>query len=223
MVLLKSERVGRVLLWLLRIAVPFNSLLTIPTLTEITLPTTPPIITALEHLLSVPWIAIPFGCVYLGIILLSMEWLYHLHKDLHQYYGSYPITSWKAVIRLIVPIYNIWGIWNTLMTIARHFKVEGGRLRRHGLFLQRLVPVMYGLFTAYYLLDHLRYRYTGGGRAIPILNIPDSLVLVVIAGQELLSLGMVLVLLAITQTIVNAMQLKVHQISSTAEPSQESA
>jgi hypothetical protein len=214
-VLLKSAGIGRVLLWLLRFALVFDGFSTILTLIKISLPATPPIITSLQQLRTVPWIAIPLICVSLAILPLSMEWIYHLHKDLRQCYGSYPIDPWKAVIRFIVPIYNIWGIWKTLMTIARHFKVEGGHLRRHGLFLQRLVPVMYGIFTAYYLLDHLRYRYTGSGWDRPIINIPDSLIPVVITGQKILNLGMVFVLLAIAQTIVNAMKLKVLQIRNT--------
>ena len=216
---LKSAGVGRVLLWLLRIALPFDGLLRILALIRLTLPTTPPIINALEHLLTVPWIAIPFGCVYLAILLLSLVWIYRLHKDLRQCYGSYPIDAENVLGRFICPIFNIWGIWNTLMTIARHFKAEAGRLHHHGLLLHRLVLVMYGIFTASYLLDRLRYRKDGVVTIEPIINIPDSLVPVVIAAREILSLGMVFVLLATTQTISSAMQLKVHQISSAAEPS----
>jgi hypothetical protein len=76
---------------------------------------------------------------------------------------------------------------------------------------------MYGIFIALYLLDQLRYRNDGLERIEPIINIPDSLVPVAIAGKELLGLGGEFVLLAITQTIVNAMQLKVHQINYVEE------
>jgi len=112
-----------VLLWLLRIALAFDGLSTILTLIKISLPATPPLITALQHLLRVPLIAIPVVCVSLAILT----------------------------------------------------------------------------------------------RIEPIINIPDSLVPVAIAGKELLGLGGGFVLLAITQTIVNAMQLKVHQINYVEE------
>jgi hypothetical protein len=48
---------------------------------------------------------------------------------------------------------------------------------------------MYGIFIALYLLDQLRYRNEGLARIEPIINIPDSLVPVAIAGKELLGLG----------------------------------
>jgi hypothetical protein len=76
---------------------------------------------------------------------------------------------------------------------------------------------MYGIFIALYLLEQLRYRNEGLARIEPIINIPDSLVPVAIAGKELLGLAMEFVLLALTQTIVNAMQLKVHQINYVEE------
>jgi len=47
--------------------------------------------------------------------------------------------------------------------------------------------------------------------------IETILKLIVIAGKELLGLGGGFVLLALTQTIVNAMQLKVHQINHAEE------
>jgi hypothetical protein len=214
-VLLKSARVGRVLLWLLRFAFVFDGLSTILTLIKISLPATPQIITSLQQLSSVQWIAIPLICVSLAILVLSLVWIYRLHKDLRQCYGSYPIDARGALERCILPGFNIWGIWNMLMTIARHFKAERRRLYHYGLFLQRLVPVMYGIFIALYLLDLLSYRNDGLARIEPITNIPDSLLPIVFAGKELLSLGMVLVLLAIAQIIFNAMQLKVFQIRNT--------
>ncbi|MBD0346791.1 MAG: hypothetical protein ICV63_18595 [Coleofasciculus sp. Co-bin14] len=214
---LKSAGVGRVLLWLLRFALVFDGLSTILTLIKISLPVAPPIITALQHLLKVPLIAVPLVCVYLAILLLLLVWIYRLHKDLRQCYGSYPIDARGALERCIFPGFNIWGIWNTLMTIARYFKAEAGCLHHHGLLLHRLVPLMYGIFIALYLLDQLRYRDDGLVRIEPIINIPDSLVPVAIAGKELLGLGGGLVLLALTQTIVNAMQLKVHQINHAEE------
>ncbi|HEY9901400.1 MAG TPA: hypothetical protein V6D43_03055 [Candidatus Sericytochromatia bacterium] len=117
---LKSAGVARVLLWLLRIALAFDGLSTILTLIKISLPATPPLISALQHLLRVPLIAIPVVCVSLAILTLSLVWIYRLHKDLRQCYGSYPIDARGALERCIFPGFNIWGIWNTLMTIARY-------------------------------------------------------------------------------------------------------
>lgn len=212
MVPLKSAGVGRVLLWLLRILLALTVLETVLKLIAIALPTTPPIITSLLHLLTVPWLSIPFLVIGLAIPLLSLVWIYRLHDDLNQCYISYPIDAWDAFARFILPGYNIWGIWNTLITIARHFKAETGRLHHYGLLLHRLVRVMYSIVIASYLLNELLYKEDAIGR-LSIRDIPDSLVSVAIAFKDILSLGMAFVLLAIAQIIVNAMQLKMHQIS----------
>ncbi|MGQ4647011.1 hypothetical protein [Lyngbya aestuarii] len=208
---LKSVGVAKVLLWLLRIFLALDGLSVILTLIELAIPVNPPTIVTLQHLLND--LLIPSLVLSLATLLLLFVWIYRLHKDLHQCYSSYPIAAWDSLCRFILPGFNLWGIWNTLMTIAHYFKAETDSLRRCGFLLYRLVPVMYAIFIASYLLKRLIYRYDYLGRVESIRDIPEFFVTVAIAAKELLSLSGVIILIAITQTIVNAMQLKFIQIS----------
>ncbi|HEY9602084.1 MAG TPA: hypothetical protein V6C85_10775 [Allocoleopsis sp.] len=213
---LKSAGIAKVLLWLLRIHLTWIRLSTILTLIAIALPATPRIVTTLQHLLRVLSMVGLLLFLVLAILLLSMVWIYRLHKDLRQCYSSYPIDAWDALNNFILPGYNVWGIWNTLMTTARYFKAEAGRLHYYGLLINRFVRLMYGIVIASYLLHRLVMvdRYDDLEQVEPIIHIPDSFVPVAIAGEALLNLGMAFVLLAIVQTIVNAMQLKARQMKT---------
>jgi hypothetical protein len=208
---LKSVGIARLLLWLLRIHLAWIGLSTILTIIAIALPATPPLVATLQHLLRVLSMVGLLLFLVLAILLLSIVWIYRLHKDLRQCYESYPIDAWDALDNFILPGYNIWGIWNTLMTIARYFEAEIGRLHYYGLLINRFVHLMYGIVIASYLLHQLAMVNRYNDLEEPIIHIPDSLVRVAIAGEALLNLGMAFVLLAIVQTIVNALQLKARQ------------
>lgn len=208
---LKSAGVSRVLLWLLRLALVVDGVSAILTLLAISLPASLPISTAWQNLLRFPLVAILLICLYLAILLLSLVWIYRLHKDLRQCYPSYPIDAWDALWSFIFIIF----IWKTLMTIARHFKAEAGRLRAYGRRLYRLIPMMYGIFITSYLLDQLIYRYDDYlGSVKSVRNIPDSLLFVALIGNKFLGVLGIILLLMIAQTIANAMQLKVRQIKN---------
>ncbi|WP_414577456.1 hypothetical protein [Anabaena sp. CCY 9402-a] len=201
---LKSARVARVMLWLLRISLILTVFSTFFKLIYNSISASHSTITTLLYLFSLPSIFIN-----LAILLLSLVWIYLLHEDLHHCYDDYPINSWNALWSLIFIIF----IWKTLITIARYFRAETGRLHRYGLRLYRLVPVIYAIFIASYLLRRLIYKYDYLGRPESIRNIPEFLVLIAIACKNILELGGVIVLVIIAQTIVNAMQLKVNQIN----------
>ncbi|WP_427158226.1 hypothetical protein ACQFX9_21045 [Aliinostoc sp. HNIBRCY26] len=201
-VTLKSAGVAAILLWLLRIATALTLVSTILKLIDYTTPTFP-----LQNLWNLFFI-ISF-CISLAISILSLVWIYRLHEDLHQCYEDYPISSWNALWSFIFIIF----IWKTLMTIANHFQAESLHLQRYGLHLYSLVPVMYGIFITYYLLRQVIYQYDYTGRVVAFNNIPGFLLLIFIVGKEILAIGGVIVMLTITQTIVDAMQLKVRQIN----------
>jgi len=50
--------------------------------------------------------------------------MYRLHLDLSNIFPGYPLSPGGSLARLNIPLYNIWGIWNTFATIADHFKRE---------------------------------------------------------------------------------------------------
>lgn len=203
---LKSAGLAKVLLWLLRIELTKTILLRMLIFMEIGLLKGSSIISAGQHLSY--FLFIPSIVLNLVILLLSLVWIYRLHDDLNQCYSHYPINAWNAVWSVIFIIL----IWKTLMTIARHFQAETGRLQQYGLLLQRLVPILYGIFITFYLLNKLLYGFAEGIEESMTI-IPESLVPAAIALKHSLGLVGEFILLAIAQTIVNAMQLKVHRMN----------
>ena len=49
--------------------------------------------------------SVAFQVVYL-------VWVYKYHKDLKFHFNNYPVTPGQALARRLIPLLNIWGIWN---------------------------------------------------------------------------------------------------------------
>ena len=60
--------------------------------------------------------------LFLVTALIFLIWMYQVHSDLPEIFGSYPISPGGALARLAIPLYNIWGIWNVFITLASEFK-----------------------------------------------------------------------------------------------------
>ena len=60
--------------------------------------------------------------LFLFTALIFLVWMYQVHSDLPEIFGSYPISPGGALARLAIPLYNIWGIWNVFITLANEFK-----------------------------------------------------------------------------------------------------
>lgn len=117
---LKSKEVGQKLITILWIGLALAGLSFIFSLLEVSIPSTYytyfELIDVLVALFSIP--------LYFITAILFFIWMYRLHFDLSNIFSDYPITPRGALARLIIPIYCIWGIWNTFATIADHFKNE---------------------------------------------------------------------------------------------------
>lgn len=65
----------------------------------------------------------PFSRLSLGLTLaiglLSLWWLHRVHLSLRNLLGQYPISPLGAVVRLGLPMYNIWGIGQIWLTLAQ--------------------------------------------------------------------------------------------------------
>ncbi len=206
---LKSAKISQLLLWLLRIALVFAALDTILRLILIVMRSNSPTIAGWRTLLMRPNVIVSLVTLVILVI-----WIYRLHEDLRQCYPHYPINGGDALARIFLPVYNIWGIWNMLMTIALSFKAEPNSLHHYGLFLRRLVYWIYGVAIALILLDKLIYKERAIGR-IEFRNLPESVMSGAIALKEILGVVGTFVVLAIAQTIVKGIQLKVQQINHT--------
>ena len=64
------------------------------------------------------FILIPFT------IVVFLLWMYRLHHDLREIFKEYPITSGGALARLIIPFYNLWGVWNTFSVLDHYLRKE---------------------------------------------------------------------------------------------------
>ncbi len=82
------------------------------------------------------------GISYITIALFLI-WLHRFHASLGRVFYPYPITPWGAVARFAIPFYSLWGIGNTLTTLANHFNSRGGELIRWGVSLKGWIPWYY--------------------------------------------------------------------------------
>jgi hypothetical protein len=80
--------------------------------------------------------------INLLVVVLSLLWLHRLHASLRDLFGSYSISPTGAVLRFVLPIYNLWGIGNTLFTLARRLANEA-HLNRSGKLIRRLTGWLY--------------------------------------------------------------------------------
>lgn len=64
-----------------------------------------------------------FGLNIILMILYS-TWIYKVHSDLNKISLHYPISPIRAILRIGIPFYNIWGTWNVYSTLADHFETK---------------------------------------------------------------------------------------------------
>ena len=137
---LKSKEVGQKLINLLWIGLALSGLSLILSLLEVSVPSIYydnfELIHGLIVLLMLP-------IVLIGAILFLI-WMYRLHFDLSNAFLDYPISPFGSLARLIIPIYNIWGIWDTFATIANYFKKETAMtIVNAGISLRSWLPFLY--------------------------------------------------------------------------------
>lgn len=76
--------------------------------------------------------------------LLFLLWIYRLHHNLRELFHPYPISPGGAVLRFVLPLYNLWGIGNTFFTLARHLKTRSHQITSSRT-IRRLTLWLYGL------------------------------------------------------------------------------
>ncbi len=62
------------------------------------------------------------------ITLFFCRWIYYVHKDLQGFFEDYPISPGGAVARILVPLYNVYGMWDLFSTMSRTVIVVARRL-----------------------------------------------------------------------------------------------
>ena len=136
---LKSHGVGRLLMQFLWANLSLTIISVILSLLKVIAPTIAAPLQGLEEIL----ILAALGVGLIGLVLF-LVWLYRLHVDLKVLFNDYPITPGGALARFLIPIYSIWGIWNTLSTFGNTFKQEGGELTT---WAEQLDPLIGGFYA----------------------------------------------------------------------------
>jgi hypothetical protein len=76
------------------------------------------------------------GVASLALLALAIPsflvWVYRLHRDLGRL-GSYPLSPRQALVRIVIPIYNVWGIWVVFRTLADALRATHGGDRARGI------------------------------------------------------------------------------------------
>ncbi|MCP3032301.1 hypothetical protein LF817_13215 [Halobacillus sp. A1] len=79
--------------------------------------------------------------------IMYLFWLFKVHKDLQALDEFYPITPGGAIARVLIPIYNIYGLWNVYSTMADYFK-KNSSVHTIGSRLALYIPIYYFLMIA---------------------------------------------------------------------------
>lgn len=102
---------------------------------------------------------------FLGINIIAsiiyLVWIYKIHIDLNQLSIQYPISPSGAIFRIIIPLYNLWGMWNVYSTMAKHLETRF----LTNFLAQRLsmyVPIFYITFIVSRVLDRAATNSTSG-------------------------------------------------------------
>lgn len=205
---LKSASIGKLLircLWILLILGGVSILLSLVDVLLAVLYTFLAPVDAVQALIAV--------LLNIAVIVMALIWLYRLHEDLARIYGSYPITPGGSLARFMIPFYNLWGIWNTLGTIANHFKAEAVT-ERQGKDLSTFIPWFYVAALASNLLNRLILQQTliDASEPEPVLFLLTSIV------DTLLTY----VQLQIAKSVISGVRNKVLNTVASSEPPNDS-
>lgn len=72
------------------------------------------------------------------MVIFAIIWIYRTHKDLETLFPDYPITPKESLKMMLIPFYNLWGLWNMAKSAFDIFKMHGFSLKWNGLSLQAI-------------------------------------------------------------------------------------
>lgn len=82
-----------------------------------------------------------------------LVWIYRVHEDLNNTLTShYPITSGWALARILIPVYNLYGLWNVFSTMISYFK-EKAETKMIAKKLVMLLPLYYVMHVGSIIID----------------------------------------------------------------------
>lgn len=81
--------------------------------------------------------------------ILFLGWIYRVHKEYKQISPDYPITPGGALCRIMIPFYNIVGLWTIYSSMSRFLIQYDSSVEKHGKRLRMFIP--------YYYFSHMIY------------------------------------------------------------------
>lgn len=85
-----------------------------------------------------------FKLTFIMLVVIYLVWIFKVHKDIKQFYHQYPISPGGSLARIMIPFYNLYGIWNVYSTMYNYFKTTNGTMGL-GLKLKFYIPFYYFL------------------------------------------------------------------------------
>ncbi|MUK88262.1 hypothetical protein GMD78_07645 [Ornithinibacillus sp. L9] len=92
--------------------------------------------------------------IWIITIILYLVWIYKVHKDLRNLNATYPIKPSGALARILIPVYNLYGLWNIFSTMVDFLKGNTSTAK-HAKRIGLLIPFYYILFFVTDLLNRL--------------------------------------------------------------------
>ncbi|MFD2656311.1 hypothetical protein [Gracilibacillus thailandensis] len=95
--------------------------------------------------------------LWLITVVFYLVWIHKVHQDLKMFHSQYPITPGGALARILIPFYNIYGLWNVFSTMRNYFKEYSSTLK-FAQIMTTLIPFYYILHWATNVLNQLVSR-----------------------------------------------------------------
>jgi len=155
-------------------------------------------------ILSIFFLIVTFGLFFI--------WIFRVHRDFKQISNSYPVSPRAALARILIPIYNLVGLW-TLYRDMAHFLIEreSKELRSQGWKLKSMIPYYYFPFLLSNVLNRIIIR---SDERLAILEIVSF-------GVDIfLNMMYIRMVVLISKGIVTANEVKALTLSQQVEPSE---
>ncbi|GIO22254.1 hypothetical protein [Oceanobacillus sp. J11TS1] len=109
-----------------------------------------------EVYLLISWVdwavSISNSVIWFITCIIYLIWIYKVHTDLRLLNPDYPITPLGSIARIIIPFYNLYGLWNIFSTMSRYFE-EHNKTFNIGNRLGLIIPFYYILFLGTEILN----------------------------------------------------------------------
>ena len=92
--------------------------------------------------------------IWILLIVFYLIWIYQVHVDFRRLAPCYKIKPGGALLRIMVPFYNLYGMWNVYSTMGDYFKKHSA-LKHIGIKIIQLTPIYYFLYWGTTLMDRL--------------------------------------------------------------------